>query len=75
MCKRSIDFATVANRSSNVSLNPKRIASVGLGLRLQLGDRLTARFDWGMPLVSVSGDKFTLQENGLYFSVVYSHPF
>ena len=70
-----VDVATVANRDSSVKLDPATIASVGLGLRLQLSDRLTTRFDWGIPLVSVSGDKRTLQENGLYFSVVYSQPF
>ncbi|MBW4692099.1 MAG: ShlB/FhaC/HecB family hemolysin secretion/activation protein [Lyngbya sp. HA4199-MV5] len=70
-----VDVATVANRDSSVKLDPETIASVGLGLRLQLSDRLTARFDWGIPLISVSGDKRTLQENGLYFSVVYSQPF
>ena len=70
-----VDVATVANRDRSVKLDPNTIASVGLGLRLQLGDRLTARFDWGLPLVSVSGDQRTLQENGLYFSVIYSQPF
>ncbi len=70
-----IDVGTVGNRGGNANPDPKTIASVGLGLRLQAGDRLTARFDWGIPLVSVSGNKQTLQENGLYFSVVYSQTF
>ena len=70
-----IDVGTVGNRSGNANPDPKTITSVGLGLRLQVGDRLTARFDWGLPLVSVSGSKRTLQENGLYFSVVYSRTF
>jgi hemolysin activation/secretion protein len=70
-----VDVATVANRDSSVKLDPATIASVGLGLRLQLSDRFTARFAWGIPLVSVSSDKRTLQKNGLYFSIVYSQPF
>ena len=70
-----VDFATVANRGSGAKLDPNTIASVGLGLRLQLSEHLTARFNWGIPLVSISSAKPTLQENGLYFSVVYSHSF
>ena len=70
-----VDVATVENRSSSVKLDPQTIASVGLGLRLQFSDRLTARFDWGIPLVSVSGRNQTLQENGLYFAVDYNHHF
>jgi hemolysin activation/secretion protein len=30
------------------------LVSVGLGLRLQLSDRFTARLDWGIPLVDLS---------------------
>ncbi|MDJ0693331.1 ShlB/FhaC/HecB family hemolysin secretion/activation protein [Mastigocoleus sp. MO_188.B34] len=73
-----IDFATAWNRSGreNTSSNsdPNTLVSAGLGLRLQLEDRLSARFDWGIPLVSVSGDKDSLQENGLYFSII-ANPF
>ncbi len=71
-----VDFGTASNNSSGSSgrnaLNPNAIASVGLGLQWQQSNRLTARFDWGIPLVSVSGRKRTLQEKGLYFSVVYT---
>jgi hemolysin activation/secretion protein len=48
------------------------LASVGLGLRCQLGDRLTARLDWGIPLIDISDRERTLQEKGVYFSVNYS---
>jgi hemolysin activation/secretion protein len=37
---------------------------------LQLGD-FNARVDYGIPLVSVSGDKNTWQENGIYFTIQY----
>jgi len=37
------------------------------------GDNLTARFDWGIPLVNISSEKRTLQENGIYFSVVSTY--
>ncbi len=74
-----VDFGNGWNRSgrSDSQSDPDRntLVSVGLGLRLQLQDRLTARIDWGIPLVSVSsGDKDSWQENGLYFSII-ANPF
>jgi hemolysin activation/secretion protein len=48
------------------------LVSTGLGLLWKQGDDLSARLDWGIPLISVEGDKRSLQENGLYFSVSYS---
>ena len=73
-----VDFGTAWNRggreNTSSSSDPNTLVSVGLGLRLQLEDYLSARFDWGIPLVSVSGDKDTLQENGLYFSII-ANPF
>ena len=46
--------------------------SAGIGLRFRLGDSLTARFDWGIPLISASENRNTLQEQGLYFSVIWN---
>ncbi|MGB7380401.1 MAG: ShlB/FhaC/HecB family hemolysin secretion/activation protein [Rivularia sp. (in: cyanobacteria)] len=71
-----VDFGTAWNRGgrdeSNSESETETLLSLGLGLRLQLQERLTARFDWGIPLITVEGDKDTLQENGLYFSVIYN---
>ncbi len=71
-----LDFGTAWNRGgrdeSNSENETDTLLSLGLGLRLQFQDRLTARFDWGIPLITVEGDKDTLQENGLYFSVIYN---
>ena len=71
-----IDFGTAWNRGgrdeSNSESETETLLSLGLGLRLQLQNRLTARFDWGIPLITVEGDNDTLQENGLYFSVIYN---
>ncbi len=50
--------------------DPQTLASIGIGLRLQISDRITARFDWGIPLIDVSGEKNNLQEKGLYFSLI-----
>ncbi|MEM9213156.1 MAG: ShlB/FhaC/HecB family hemolysin secretion/activation protein [Cyanobacteria bacterium P01_F01_bin.150] len=52
--------------------DPSTLASVGLGLRWTMGDSLTARFDWGIPLIDVDNDGDTLQEDGIYFSINFS---
>jgi hemolysin activation/secretion protein len=47
--------------------------SVGLGFRWRIGTNFVARFDWGIPLKPLrSSEKSTLQENGLYFSVLWN---
>lgn len=51
--------------------DPRTLASVGLGLRFQASDRVTARIDWGIPLVSVGDRGGSLQEQGVYFSLTY----
>jgi hemolysin activation/secretion protein len=66
-----VDFGTVWNNSSE-KLARKTLLSTGLGLRYQLSDRLTAKVEWGIPLISLEGSKRTWQENGIYFSVVYN---
>lgn len=73
-----IDAGTTWDNSGRTDANSNTIdtdtlASVGLGLRYQLGDRLTARFDWGIPLIDISSQgEDTWQENGLYFSFEYN---
>ncbi len=52
--------------------SPSTLIGTGLGLLWKQGENLSARFDWGIPLVSVQGEKRSLQEQGLYFSVHYS---
>ncbi|KST66590.1 ShlB/FhaC/HecB family hemolysin secretion/activation protein [Mastigocoleus testarum] len=73
-----VDFGTVWNRSgrdeNNFNSDPDTLASVGVGLRLQLQDNLVARFDWGIPLVSTSRERDTLQEDGFHLSII-SSPF
>ena len=72
-----VDFGTAWDRGSknfterNLS-NSDTLASVGLGLRLQLSDRLTVRFDWGIPLVDIDSRERIWQEKGLYFSINYN---
>lgn len=55
-----------------VELDPSTLVGVGVGLLWQQGDDFSARLDWGIPLVSIEGEKKTWQENGIYFSIVYT---
>ncbi|WP_223807436.1 ShlB/FhaC/HecB family hemolysin secretion/activation protein [Pseudanabaena sp. UWO311] len=68
------DFGTAWNYNGSTNPDPGTLASLGFGLRFQMSDRLTIRLDWGIPLSRISGDKTTLQERGLYFSLV-ANPF
>ncbi|WGV24220.1 ShlB/FhaC/HecB family hemolysin secretion/activation protein [Halotia branconii] len=72
-----VDFGTAWNNSQagRTPLNNDTIASTGLGLLWQQSDRFTARLDWGIPLISVDSSKNSWQENGLYFSILYTQPF
>lgn len=68
-----VDVGTTWNSSNRADPDRNTLASVGLGLRWQQGDRLTARLDWGIPLVDVnSREERTWQENGVYFTVIYN---
>ncbi|WP_416336329.1 ShlB/FhaC/HecB family hemolysin secretion/activation protein [Calothrix sp. UHCC 0171] len=48
------------------------LVGTGLGLLWQQNNSFSARLDWGIPLTSVEGERSSLQENGLYFSLSYS---
>ena len=52
--------------------DPNTLVGLGVGLLWQQSDRLTARLDWGIPLISVDRIGDTLQEQGLYFSLVFT---
>ncbi|MEH2374740.1 ShlB/FhaC/HecB family hemolysin secretion/activation protein [Nostoc sp.] len=69
-----VDVGTAWNNFEGEGSDPKPnpLGSAGLGLRFQMGDRLDARLDWGIPLVSVDSDKKALQEEGIYFSLLWS---
>ena len=62
-----VDGGVVWN-NSNQNLASNELFSVGLGLRWQQDD-LTARLNWGIPLISVDSAGDSLQENGVYLSV------
>ncbi len=67
-----VDLGTTWNRSDDLEPDPNTLASLGVGLRFQMSDRLSARFDWGQRLIPIGGEKKTLQEKGLYFSLIYN---
>ncbi|NJO51630.1 MAG: ShlB/FhaC/HecB family hemolysin secretion/activation protein [Leptolyngbyaceae cyanobacterium RM2_2_4] len=52
--------------------DPNTLIGIGAGLQWRQGDRLTARLDFGLPLVSVDSEGTTWQEDGIYFSIVYT---
>jgi hemolysin activation/secretion protein len=60
------------NNGESADPDPSTLASLGFGLRLQIGNNFTARMDFGFPLVKVDSRKETWQEKGIYFSIVYS---
>jgi hemolysin activation/secretion protein len=71
-----IGLGTAWNNGKSDELNPDftgTLASVGLGLQYQSGDRFNARLDWGLPLISVdtNTNSRTWQENGVYLSITY----
>ncbi|MCS6813855.1 MAG: ShlB/FhaC/HecB family hemolysin secretion/activation protein [Cyanobacteria bacterium] len=67
-----VDIGTGWNSGLRPNPTESTLISAGLGLRLQVSNQLTARFDWGIPLSTPSPAARTWQENGLYFSVVYT---
>ncbi|WP_414751989.1 ShlB/FhaC/HecB family hemolysin secretion/activation protein [Anabaena sp. CCY 9910] len=66
-----MDVGTGWNTQGN-NPSPSTFVGTGLGLLWKQGDSFSARLDWGIPLTSVDGEKRSLQENGLYFSIHYT---
>lgn len=67
-----IDLGRGWNLGESIDPDPGFLASLGFGLRLQISNNFTARMDFGFPLVKVDSSKETLQEKGIYFSVIYT---
>ncbi|WP_310485328.1 ShlB/FhaC/HecB family hemolysin secretion/activation protein [Chamaesiphon sp. VAR_48_metabat_403] len=63
-----IDVGTVWNNST--SDRSGTLLSTGLGLQWRT-DNLSARLDWGIPLVDLARSRNSLSNNGLHFSVRY----
>ena len=66
-----VDFGTTWSNSNERDLVEDTVASFGVGVRLDLNNTLNARVDYGIPLIDVTDNNDTLQENGVYFSLEY----
>lgn len=62
-----LDFGHAWNHAGELELPDQTLLSVGLGLRWEYSDRITARIDWGIPLIELRSSDRTLQEQGIYF--------
>lgn len=67
-----VDVGTVWNNGDREDPDPSTLASIGVGLQWQMGERLRFRFDYGLPLVNTGLRERTLQEQGFYFSFQYN---
>ncbi|ABW33060.1 ShlB/FhaC/HecB family hemolysin secretion/activation protein [Acaryochloris marina] len=63
------EVGTVWDNQPQLIATPSTLASTGLGLRFQAKDCLSARIDWGIPLINMPDNRSTLQESGVYFSL------
>jgi len=67
-----IDAGLAWTSSGEANPSQNYLVGSGLGLRWTIGNRLTTRLDYGFPLVPVQNSRKTLQESGLYFSLIYN---
>jgi hemolysin activation/secretion protein len=65
-----IDLGTVWNNANRANFSGNTLLSTGVGLQWR-SDNLSARIDWGIPVVNAAAQKNSWQDNGLYFSVRY----
>ena len=65
------DVGTRWSNSDDLNQDEDTLASLGVGLQLNLDDSLRARIDYGIPLIDVEDSNNTLQEQGLYLSLEY----
>jgi hemolysin activation/secretion protein len=64
-----LDLGTTWNSKNNAGSNT--LVGTGIGLLWKQGG-LSARLDWGIPLSRLEGEKRSLQDRGLYFSLNYA---
>jgi hemolysin activation/secretion protein len=67
-----LDVGTGWNSGGQPNPDTTSLVSLGMGLQLELGNQLTARLDFGKPLVDINSRNRTWQENGIHFSVKYN---
>ncbi|WP_019498760.1 ShlB/FhaC/HecB family hemolysin secretion/activation protein [Pseudanabaena sp. PCC 6802] len=62
------DIGTIWNHAG-VASNPSTLASIGVGLRWQIGSVATIRLDYGLPLNRNNQPGNSIEDNGFTFSV------
>jgi hemolysin activation/secretion protein len=67
-----IDSAMVWTSSGEANPAQNLLVGTGIGLRWQMGNRMTALLNYGIPLINVPNSRKTWQENGIYFSLTYN---
>jgi hemolysin activation/secretion protein len=67
-----VDVGTGWNNGDRLIQDPSSLFGVGLGLRWQWTNRVSASFDWGIPLNSFASGSNSLHDQGLYFSITVS---
>ena len=65
-----IDFGTGWN-TDDQETEFDTLIGTGLGFLLQTPERLSARIDWGIPLINDDAEGSSLQEDGIYFQLQY----
>ncbi|MEM8831431.1 MAG: ShlB/FhaC/HecB family hemolysin secretion/activation protein [Cyanobacteria bacterium P01_G01_bin.19] len=65
-----IDFGTGWNNDGEET-EFNTLLGAGLGLIIQTEDRLSARVDWGFPLINHQSRNDTLQDSGVYLQMQY----
>ncbi|XGW00948.1 MAG: ShlB/FhaC/HecB family hemolysin secretion/activation protein (plasmid) [Leptolyngbya sp. BL-A-14] len=72
-----VDYGVGWNNGGFVNPKPNALAATGFGLQWRHQDesnrdRLIIQFSLGIPLVDVDSNRDTLQDKGIYFSVIYN---
>ncbi|NER85050.1 MAG: ShlB/FhaC/HecB family hemolysin secretion/activation protein, partial [Leptolyngbya sp. SIO1D8] len=64
-----VDVGYAWNSDDSPNPETQTLASVGVGALWQVSDRLTARLDYGIPLINEDDGGNSLQESGILFSI------
>ena len=64
-----VDYGLGWNNGDQADPDPNDFLSVGTGLLWQVGERITARVDFGIPLIDSGPEGDSLQESGILFTI------
>lgn len=64
-----VDYGMGWNNGGRADPDPNHLLSIGTGLLWQTSDRITARLDFGIPLIDPGDEGNSLQEAGILFSI------